>query len=275
MIRSDGCTCRLCADDDRSGWGEPDLRMATDIDTFGWHVVSVSGTPQWAYTIGLLHSFGLPELIIFGLRSEVHRFVLNGIAEALRDKELPGDEVPVGIGSGNLPFRMGALDDGWKYWFPTFATWMYRSNEIPIRQVVWTDKEGRFPSDPEFDESCEPQPDGARPPTFPPTDRWSCINVAQGWPTPAQRGGLVFVSTSVQQRRKPVRYVARYDDGDWFFGDLETRPTPENVVLLHVEYLLEHDPSIVETIDLAPWREAERQEPAMDWIRSVTPPDPE
>lgn len=249
--------------------------MASDIDAFGWHVVSVTGSPQWAYTIGLLHSFGLPELIIFGLRTEVHKFILNGIAEALRDGELTGDDVPVGVGSANLPFRMVSLDDGWKDGFPTFATWLYRFDEIPIRQVVWTDKEGRFPSDPDFEVSLEPQPEGSSPPTFPPTDRWSCIDVAQRWPMPDRRGGLVFTTKAIQQHELPVRLVARYDDGDWFFGDLESELTNENVLLLHVEHLLEHDPSLVFTIDLDPGHEAEREGPGSEWTRSVTPADTE
>ena len=50
----------------------------------------------------------------------------------------------------------------------------------------------------------------------------------------------------------------------WFFGDLETELMQQNVVLLHLEHLLEHDPSLVFTIDLAPGQEAERPEPGTD-----------
>ncbi len=69
--------------------------------------------------------------------------------------------------------------------------------------------------------------------------RTNRADVAQRWPMPDGRGGVVvFTTKTIQHREKPVRFFARYDDGDWFFGDLETELTQENVVLLHLEHLV-------------------------------------
>ena len=47
-----------------------DQDMSRDIETRGWHIVSVAETaesPGWAFTVGLHRSYAHPEIVIVGL----------------------------------------------------------------------------------------------------------------------------------------------------------------------------------------------------------------
>jgi hypothetical protein len=46
-----------------------DEKLREDVDNYGWHVMGVLDTadiPAWAYSVGLYHSFGHPEILIMG-----------------------------------------------------------------------------------------------------------------------------------------------------------------------------------------------------------------
>lgn len=71
-------------------WGTMDRvdhhgrKVRADIAEFGWHVVLVledEEGPPFAYSIGLQHSFGHPEIIMFGLRHESMHGIINWIGE--------------------------------------------------------------------------------------------------------------------------------------------------------------------------------------------------
>ena len=62
-------------------------KAIADIQNHGWHVLKVmedSKGPAFAYTVGLHHSFGHPELIIVGLPLDVGHSVLNVAGESIR-----------------------------------------------------------------------------------------------------------------------------------------------------------------------------------------------
>jgi hypothetical protein len=119
----------------RHGWAVEVIRAEGDL-------------PAFAYTIGLHRSFGGPEIIVVGLRHEVMHAMLNACGERLR----AGESLPVGT-----PFA-GILDDYPVLFRPVrspesyrehmgYALWFYDGPHFPLWQLVWPDKEGRFPGE--------------------------------------------------------------------------------------------------------------------------------
>jgi Domain of unknown function (DUF4262) len=270
-----GCPCRICLPDDRSEWDELDFDNAETIAKHGWVVLAVDGEPGpgWSYTIGLTHTVGTPELMIFELSSTTRHFILNGIGEALRDGQLARSEglVPPGVGSENLPFELKALSKEWGWDFGRVACWLNRNRESAFWQVVWTDREACFPWNRDFDdEFTDAQPFGWLPPPTPAESQWGRAYVASIWPTTGPANSLVFVSSSVQEGREPIRLVMHFEDGDWSFLDGIGPYDSDSMVLLHLEHVLERDPIVVDLIDLPVGFEAYREAVDQRWERQQT-----
>ncbi|MEU6926281.1 MULTISPECIES: DUF4262 domain-containing protein [unclassified Streptomyces] len=75
------CRCVLCHDySDRDDADRADLTIIEDVQQHGWHVVMVPEDeirPGFAYTIGLSHTHGAPELTMFGLDVHAMHHMLN------------------------------------------------------------------------------------------------------------------------------------------------------------------------------------------------------
>ncbi|GAB3280094.1 hypothetical protein GCM10027589_06960 [Actinocorallia lasiicapitis] len=86
----------------------------------GWSVVGVREEPAWAFTVGLWHSFGVPELAMFGLPVTDLQFVLDEVAGA-RD--------------GALPVERRTVDEDWRGLFGWLDGFYGRA--VPVTQVRW------------------------------------------------------------------------------------------------------------------------------------------
>lgn len=69
---------------------EAEQAIKLKIETYGWTLMFVSKQqrqqgPDWAYTIGLLKSFGHPEVVIVGASRDGSAAFLNTVAEQVRD----------------------------------------------------------------------------------------------------------------------------------------------------------------------------------------------
>lgn len=133
---------------------EPDLRVRSDIDQYGWHVAKIAGdeqAPPWAFTIGLEHSFEHPEVIVFGMELDLLHGLLNHIGEQVkRGRQFEPDERAAGILAQNPPvFR--AVAERWLGPFVGNAAWFYRERSFRVLQCFWPDAGGSLPWEPEFD----------------------------------------------------------------------------------------------------------------------------
>ena len=75
--------------EEAAGLSGPDTKVLQDIQRVGWHVTGVfpkegEQGPNWAFSIGLFHSFGHPEVVIAGLPVERCMSVVNVIGQAIR-----------------------------------------------------------------------------------------------------------------------------------------------------------------------------------------------
>src|SRR3546814_13458065 len=70
------------------GEDKSEKKVLDDIAEFGWHCVHILAEGQhveYSFTVGLFQNYGHPELIIFGLSSDVARQILSVAApEATR-----------------------------------------------------------------------------------------------------------------------------------------------------------------------------------------------
>jgi hypothetical protein len=121
-------------------------QVHADVREYGWHVIHVGGAgPEFAYTVGLYRTFGHPEVVVLGLPGGVAHRLLNAVGAEVR----AGRAFAAGSASREILERFdvafrpvppeahrGRL--GW-------AVWFYDGPAFPALQVVYPDRDGRFP----------------------------------------------------------------------------------------------------------------------------------
>lgn len=123
-------------------------RCVADVAEYGLHVVEVSAeadSPAFAYTVGLYRTFGRPEVIMFGLGLDTMHRLLNDLADAIREGHaLDAGDVSDRLLDGydvtfrTVPKRQYAAYLGW-------ANWFNDGHEYPTLQMIYPDRERRWP----------------------------------------------------------------------------------------------------------------------------------
>lgn len=127
--------------------------VTSQIGQQGWAVSRVSGdgqAPPWAYSVGMWLTCQSAELIVCGAPLENMTGIINAIgARFAEGAEIGPDDVIDDICPATLALR--PVDLSWR------ATSMFSvSDEFygfvrpPYLQVVWADRNGRFPWEPRF-----------------------------------------------------------------------------------------------------------------------------
>jgi hypothetical protein len=127
-----------------------DRKLLDDVDEFGVHIVHVPDDeegPGYSFTIGLWHTFEQPEIVVFGMPEDVAHDLLNSLADdAAENKKFVADsrhdEVLVGY-----PVRFLAVPAERYAEYLGAAVWAYEGTAFPCVQLVWPDKQGRWPWD--------------------------------------------------------------------------------------------------------------------------------
>jgi hypothetical protein len=127
-------------------------KLLDDVRKFGWHCMNVledAENEPFTYTIGLFHTYGHPELLIYGLPREVAHAVLNIAADAAASgKPLnlnePTEELLEGYPCVFVPVPLSEYAE-----HVGFARWYYEGDDFPVQQIVWPSKAGLFPWHPE------------------------------------------------------------------------------------------------------------------------------
>jgi len=136
------------------------------IDIFervGWAVMTVGptaddGDSRWfAYTVGLTVRFRWPELICFGLPDDVLQALLNNAVRELKGRSLlPSEGLELNEVMEHGSVRLAAFSPtlfndhlGGAMWFAHHKG--LSPSDFGCLQLVWPDKSGRFPADPDCD----------------------------------------------------------------------------------------------------------------------------
>ena len=148
--------------------------LAADVATHGWIVMRISADspgPDFAYSIGLVRTYGHPEIIIVGLPMDVAHQIINDVGAAVRDgtRFKAGETSDAFFNGYDVTFR--AVPE---YQYGAYLGWgrrFYGNSEFPVLQLVYPDPDGRWPWQeavtPEFRElqpvlADEPEPLWAR-----------------------------------------------------------------------------------------------------------------
>lgn len=179
------CRCLLCrsaADMPESEDGRPAAwadQVTATVREHGWMVAMIPGdehSPGFAYTIGLRHSLGTPELAMFGLPIDVMHALLNDVGALIREGAPTADgSVVDGLLASGLPLTLRDVDSRWYRAFFGQAI-RFHGAPFPVRQVVWPGRSGAFPWQDGFDEAWrERQPALWIPPGDHPPGSWTAL----------------------------------------------------------------------------------------------------
>jgi len=125
-------------------------QILDDVEEFGLHIVSVpedGQAPGFSFSIGMWESFDHPEVVVFGLPDEVAVELLNGVADEVSE----GKTFPAGTKHDGLlqdyPVQFVEVPNAAVREFLATAVWAYDGADFPAVQLVWPDKQGRWPWD--------------------------------------------------------------------------------------------------------------------------------
>jgi len=145
--------CYLC---DGGTYDELLFDQYGKILKYGFTTVMIESPPLWAYTIGLVESFGHPELTVAGLPSCCSYSIIDPLTERIRDGErFDTLSPPLTLEWGTVRFadvHAAQWEKGrFNGWLNYYGALDHELPDPDVLQVVWADTAGRFPDHPDFD----------------------------------------------------------------------------------------------------------------------------
>ncbi len=264
------CMCRICVPrGDEETWDDGDRKLVADVQGYGWHLLKITGSreqPPWCFTVGLWHTFGSPEVAMFGLRPDDMAIWLNRLGEQVRggDPVRPDERRPGVLPGFDLVCR--PVDPSWYPELFGYALW-FTGPPLPVVELVWPDREGLYPWDDRVGERClRDQPRCWESIERQPAGPWRpmAIHATLGWPPPDMWG---FTTKRIVAGTTAVLLASHEADGSWQFVDGGS-VTIEDVTRCHVAHLVDKDPTLAEVSDLELGWLATREAPGEPWRRS-------
>ncbi|HWM06006.1 MAG TPA: DUF4262 domain-containing protein [Actinophytocola sp.] len=270
MSAAGGCRCWLC--EVPAELDPRELNLVWQVQEHGWSVVAVAEEPElpgWAYTVGLRHLSGGPEACMFGLRGRDMHAWLNAVGQQVRTGQpLRSGQVRLGVLDG-FPVAVRPVHPSWYADLFGFALGFYRE-PAPMTQLIWPDRQGRFPWQRGAGERCRThQPWLWLPKDDHPPGLWTRLVDLATSPFPDTAiDELVVGSKRVISGEARIVGIVHTHDGRWEFHDGE--PAAGEIDLVHLRHLVSDHPHIRDFADLPPGHAA-RQEPDGNWSRFPLP----
>ena len=232
---------------------QAEINIKNDVEKHGWTVClfeADTATPAFAYTIGLWKNFNHPEIIAFGLPLDMMHAILNDAGDIIKagnPLETAVDNFEV-LELHPVQFRKVDADNIPDYF--GYAQWFYDYEAFPALQLFWTDKGGKFPWEPEFDESYKlDQPFLDRKLDF---KFFELHNAA------------TFIAEQVFKEGKPIHWAWHdSEDGTWSFANRSS----DEMILVGLNEVVQHDSSINELFNLPTGYTATRNFVGGKWKR--------
>jgi hypothetical protein len=226
-----------------------------DIEQYGCHLALLEPTdylPGFAYSIGLYKRFDHPEIICFGLHSNVLGAVLNHACDLIKksNRLTPGVDYSGFLEGYTVQFIEVDLN-----FYPNYvgyATWFYdRSVDFPLYQLAWPDKQHHFPWDAAFN------PDWKR--KQPLLDRNTDFKFYE-------ERNLGVYTTKQAFEGYPILYVYHNANGDWQFHTA-LEPNLGDAMLVCLEEITKLDPTINDIfhLDYGWWAYRASKEQPWEW----------
>ena len=225
------------------------------IEKYGLSVVKIESTeylPSFAYSIGLTKTFNHPEIICFGLRTELLHQLINDVAEIIKEEgELnlnkEYDNVFENSRAKFLQIDKRNIED-----YFGVAIKYYGTTEINGFQLIWTDRNNKFPWEDGFEEVFKFKQ--------PLLDRNAEFKFGE------DRNLGIFTTRQWLENNEPILRVVHEEDGDWQF--LTKEIDFENGKVVALEQMILRDETLNELFDLEYGEEAERDFIGDKWRRN-------
>ena len=135
-------------------WPQPenevDKIIIRNVREHGCHIVGINGDekgPGYAFSIGLFVNYGQAEVVIFGFEGRVAARIINYVRDCAAEgqKFVAGDVCDDILADYKVCFVEVPLE-AYRSYLGT-AIWFYLKSPrpFPCLQIVWPDREGRFP----------------------------------------------------------------------------------------------------------------------------------
>ena len=213
------------------------VQTKSNIAKYGLQVIMVSGSdysPSFAYSIGLFETYNQPEIICFGLPDKLGHQIINDVAELIKN----GESIKTYTNYDNI-FRNNRaeflpVDDRNITDYFGAALNYYGKIKFPAVQLVWTDRNDKFPWEGNFEEKfLHDQPL---------LDRNADFKFREA------KNLAVFTTRQWLELGKPILRVVHDTDGDWQFLTGDQMPEHGRVVAL--EEMVSKDKTLNEVFDL-------------------------
>lgn len=232
-----------------------DQKTNSDIEKYGLTVIMIEATeylPSFAYSIGLWKKFGHPELISFGLTTKTLHAIINLAADIVKDGQTIKTEKTYTDFFETGKSEFVTVDKrNIKHYFG-YAIDFYNTIDFPALQLVWTDRNNKYPWEEGFEEEFIYKQ--------PLLDRNADFKFRE------PKNVAAFTTRQWLELRKPILRVVHENDGDWQF--LTGDQMPEDIKIVALEQLVLRDKTLNEIFDLDYGEAADRDSIGGQWTRS-------
>lgn len=290
---SHGCDCHVCRPD--AAYDEVDQHTIDTVLQHGWQVVSVAEGcecehpehdpddptdaddhdegPAFAYTLGLGHRVGHPELLVSGLPHELMGSALNNVARrVLAGRRLAPGDVLEDVLAG-VPVVVEAASPEALHETVTWSGWFHRRPPEAL-VLVWPDRRGVFAWQP----GGEPVLDALQPRAWrTPITHTGGVGQDPDWRFSAPPEHEALSCVHVVRHGAAVLHAAHdEEEGEetWTFFCREPGHTVDELRRSHLAHLVRSAPSLRALGDLGRGMAAHRPDVDAPWIREPLDPGP-
>ncbi|MCH7391140.1 DUF4262 domain-containing protein [Acinetobacter dispersus] len=226
-----------------------------NIEKYGLQVIGISATdylPSFSYSIGLFESYQHPEIICFGLPTDLAHTIINDVANLIKNGEKIalnqeyGDQIFKETRAQFLPVDVKNIED----YFGAALNY-YQHDNFSALQLVWADRNNKLPWEDGFEEEFIYDQ--------PLLDRNADFKFRE-----AKNLGI-FTTRQWLEYDQPILRVVHDTDGDWQF--LTGNQQPDDIRLVALEQMILKDPSLNDIFDLGYGQVAERNFIGDGWER--------
>lgn len=232
-----------------------DNRTTSDIEKFGLSVIIIEATdylPSFAYSIGLWKKFGHPEIICFGFTTKTLSGIINNAADLVKGGEsIETNKTYEDIFENSKAEFIKVDSRNLSDYFGTAINY-YNTKDFSALQLVWTDRNDKFPWEKGFEEEFI-----YRQPLL---DRNADFKFREA------KNLATFTTRQWIEQHKPILRVIHDSDGDWQF--LTRDQMPDDIKIVGLEQLVLRDKTLNEVFDLEYGEEAERDFVGGKWTRN-------
>ncbi len=205
-----------------------------NIEKYGFHLALLEPDnylPGFVYSIGLFKKFRHPEIICFGLKTEVMSAIVNHACDLIKNGEtVTTNKLYSGFLEG-YEIQFLQVDKDYYQNYVGYAGWFYdMSFDFPLLQLVWPDKQHKFPWEIDFNPDWKFKQ--------PLLDK----NIDFKF---YEERNLGVYTTKQAFNGAPILYVYHNEDGDWQFHT-SMEPDLAESMLVCLEEITKLDESLNE-----------------------------